>query len=182
MINLGLYDKLAIWSSCPYCGEEKTRYGQTKDVSCLLEHFSTVTIRDKKWFSSQKELKGYGWVDENLPENTKAPNNLKYVSVILTCNSPICEWDWMRYSILIFGQKWGSRERFWYAKIPIEEIEGVPRFIDKPFDLEFDFIFKEKRTKKQLSGYKKKMNRVAKSKFVELMKKYKNEFLALYYL
>ena len=182
MINLGLYDKLMIWSSCPYCGEEKTRHGQTKDMKCLLEHFSTVTLHNKKWFSSQKELKGYGWVDENLPEDTKAPNNLKYVSVILTCDSPVCEWNWIRYSILIHGSKWGSNERFWCAKIPIEEIEGVPRFIEKPFDLDFDYIAKEERTEEELSEYKKKMDRGTKSKFAKLMKKYKNEFLALYYL
>lgn len=171
---MGCYDTVNVYGICPYCGKNQNFDGQTKDLGSLMYNYDAISLIPDALDRSKmptfprnpnnKEFMVWKSQKERTEANAKVPKefkNLKYISLIATCNSLECQFDSDRDWILTQGTPSGFSRTFRF-KLPIKK----GKIIGKIYDIEKDNL-----TEKRLCRYKVKYRK----KFNKLMKEYKHE-------
>lgn len=95
---MGMYDCIHDMDlCCPYCGEPATSNIQTKDLECMLNHY-TILHRDDMKDERQREIAFMS--EEEFP---RPSDQLKYITGIQSCNSYKCKLAGKAFAL----RRWG---------------------------------------------------------------------------
>lgn len=103
MSNIGTFDTVEVFQTCPYCGVNQYFDAQTKDLGCSMYTYSPVSKykgqfaflddmpvfkrfpEDKLKWNSRKDLE---IAKARVPKKFR---HLKFVSVVADCHSTMCQ-------------------------------------------------------------------------------------------
>ncbi len=178
---MGMFDIICVCSNCPYCGKASGFELQTKDLNNLLNKFRALepnqfrVLVEKKHLKNKRLEKLIKLSAKTALRETKVPEpfdkKLKYISFSADCHSAKCQFDADRRDLIMQGSPSGFG-RLLEGKLPIKK--GY--FISKPFDIKLDNY-----SEKWFLSFKReiKKNKKTFAKYKKLMKKYKDEAVAL---